>query len=325
MNQPAKHMQAILCHAYGDAEVMALGNQPIPKPNKKQVLIKVEYSSVSSGDARIRRADPCLIRLIFGLFKPRQKILGGDCSGEIVQLGADVTEFKLGDKVLACSGPSFGGNAQYMVIDAQQAIVVLPAGISTEQAIALPFGGAAALYFLQDLANIQAGQRLLVNGASGAIGVMAVQLAKYFSAHVTALCSEKNHRLVTELGADKCIDYHQHDIYQMNEKYDVILDTQGNLGFSRSKKILNHNGKFLAVVAGLMAFLNMPLNRFRAHKILPGVALERKKDLITLLELYQRGVIKPVIDQQVSLAQVPQMHAYVDQGHKKGTIIVKVA
>ncbi len=318
-------MKAIAWTKYGSPEVLELREFEKPSPKKDEVLIKIHASSVTAGDSRLRAFKVPMgfwlpTRLAFGVLKPRKPIPGMDISGEIESVGEDVKLFKKGDKVYGTTGIKLGANAEYTCLSENSALVKKPNSVTHEQAAAIIFGGLAALHFLRDKANIQKGQKVLVNGASGAVGTASVQLAKYFGAEVTGICSTSNIELVESLGAKKVIDYTKEDFARNGEIYDVILDTVGNLSLTRCKKSLMKQGKLILINAGLLT----NLLSIAKKNLICGVAGENKEGLDFLGERIEAGDIKAVIDRIHPLAQTAEAHRYVDTGHKKGNVVIAV-
>ncbi|NOQ73110.1 MAG: zinc-binding dehydrogenase [Crocinitomix sp.] len=317
-------MKAAICTSYGKPEVLQLKNVEKPTPKDDQILLKIYSSSVTSGDARIRRADPYIIRLIFGFKRPRKSILGVVVAGEVESVGNNVSKFKVGDKVFGTTGMSFGAHAQYQCISEEGTLAVIPENMSYQAAAAIPFGGTAALHFLRK-GEISKGQKVLVFGASGALGTAAIQLAKERGAEVTAVCSGGNANLVSDLGADKVIDYTKTDFTQNGVKYDVIFDTVGKSSFSKGMKSLKKDGTMLLASAsvGLMlrgAFSSM----FGSKKVHSGVIKETAEDMRFFKELIEAGKLKAVVDKVYSLEEISLAHAHVDGGHKKGNVIISM-
>jgi 2-desacetyl-2-hydroxyethyl bacteriochlorophyllide A dehydrogenase len=325
-------MKAIVYTKYGPPDVLELKEVEKPTPKDNEVLVKVYATSVTTGDCNARGfifVPPgfgFLPRLMFGLRKPKQTILGMELSGEIETVGKDVKLFRKGDQVFGITGANFGTYAQYVCLAEDTRLVIKPANMTYEEAAAIPFGATTALFFLRDVAKIQRGQKVLIIGASGCVGTYAVQLAKYYGAEVTGVCSTANLELVKSLGADKVIDYTQEDFTQNGETYDIIFDmVVGKTSFARCKGSLKQNGLYLAGAGGLQEFIQMAWTSMTGgKKAIAGMAPDRQEDLLFLKELIEAGKIKPVIDRRYPLAQTADAHRYVDQGHKKGSVVITV-
>jgi NADPH:quinone reductase-like Zn-dependent oxidoreductase len=318
-------LKAIVYTKYGAPDVLQLieVEKPIPKDN--EVLIRVYATTVTSGDCNMRKAIPYAMRIFTGLTKPRITTLGSELAGEIEAVGKNVRLFKEGDQVFSGTGLSLGANAEYICLHEEGAVAVKPVNMTYEEAAAVPFGATTSLYFLKDKGNIQSGQKVLINGASGALGTYAVQLAKHFGAEVTGVCSTTNVELVKSLGADKVIDYTKEDFTKSSQTYDIIFDTVGKTSFSRCKSLLKEKGIYLTAVAGLPEFAQMILtSMIGTKKLIAGVTSARKEDLVFLKELIEAGKIKSVIDRRYTMEQTIEAHSYVEKGHKKGSVVITV-
>jgi NADPH:quinone reductase-like Zn-dependent oxidoreductase len=294
-------------------------------------LIKIYATTVTSGDYRARnlnlstRIMGLLFGFNFGLTSPKNTILGSELAGEIEAVGKDVKQFKEGDQIFAATGEGFGGYAEYICLPEDGELALKPANISYEVAAAVPVGAHTALHFLRDKANIQSGGKVLIYGASGGVGTYAVQLAKYFGAEVTGVCSTTNLDLVKSLGADKVIDYTKEDFTQSDEIYDIIYETVGKSSFSSGLKSLKENGTCLAGNPRMSEMVQMGWTSMRSSKeVVFGPAPGGKEDLITLKELLEQEKIKPVIDRSYPLEQIVEAHRYADKGHKKGHVVITV-
>jgi NADPH:quinone reductase-like Zn-dependent oxidoreductase len=325
-------MKAIVYTQYGSPDVLHLEEVAKPALKDNEVLIRVHAATVTAGDVNVRGftfVPPGfgpVPRLMFGLRRPRISILGTELAGEIEAVGKEVTTFKKGDQVFGIGSDRFGAYAEYTCRPEAGALTLKPANLTCEEAAAVPFGAGTALYFLRDRTKIQRGQKVLVNGASGGVGVYAVQLAKYYGAEVTGVCSPANLELVKSLGADKVIDYTQQDFTQNGETYDVIVDTvAGKNSFSRCKGSLKQHGLYLAVAGGPKELVQMLWTSITGgKKVAFGASPESKEDLVFIKELLEAGKIKPVIDRRYPLEQTAEAHRYVDKGHKKGSVVITV-
>ncbi|NNE02920.1 MAG: NAD(P)-dependent alcohol dehydrogenase [Eudoraea sp.] len=320
-------MKAITTRQYGTPDVLTLEDIAQPNPKSKELLIKVSASAVTSGDARIRGLNvpfgfKFITRLLFGFNKPKQPVLGTVFSGVVAATGNEVTEFKEGDEVFGASN-NFGSHAEYVVVPESGPIAIKPANCSFNEAAAIPFGALTSLKYLRDFCKIKAGEKILINGASGALGVYGVQLAKYFGAHVTGMCSTANVSLVKSLGADAVIDYTTTDFTKNGEAYDIIYDTVGKITFSQSKKSLTKNGRLLLAAAGLPQYFQvLSTSLFSKKKVIAGVAVFNKKDIAVIKELVSSGKLRSVIGKQFPLSETKEAHIYVDTGHKVGSAVI---
>jgi NADPH:quinone reductase-like Zn-dependent oxidoreductase len=320
-------MKAAVYHRYGPPEVVRIEEVPRPDPKTNELLIRVKATTVSAGDSRLRsaRVPPgfgVMMRLGFGLVGPRKPILGWEFAGDVAAVGASVSRFAPGDRVF---GVRMGSHAEY-VVASEDSVAPMPRNLGYEDAAALVFGGMTSLFYLRDKARIQPRERVLINGASGAVGTAAVQLAKHFGATVTGVCSGANVELVRSLGAARVIDYATENFSQGGDTYDIILDAVGNCTFSRCERALSPGGRLLLVVGSLGQMLGAMLRPSRAgRKVLTGVGTARREDLLFLGELAESGAFKPVIDRTYPLARIAEAHAYVDTGRKKGSVVITLS
>jgi len=326
LNQTKIHtkMKAIVYTHYGSPEVLQLKEVEKPIPHGNEVLVRIKATAANSGDIRMRKADPFAVRFIFGFTKPKKNILGTVFSGEVESIGDQVTRFKIGDQVFGHTDMNFGAYAEYKSVPENASISLKPENISHHEAAVVPFGGVTALHFIKK-ANIKSGQKVLINGASGAVGSAAVQLAKHFGAIVTAVCSTENIDLMKSLGAHKVIDYTKEDFTKNDEKYDVIFDTVNKVPFSPGIKSLNKDGLLILSAAGMSEMLQgFWTSITSSKKVMTGVISHSAEGIIFLKELIDTGKLKPVIDRTYSLAQMAEAHVYVEKGHKKGNVAIDV-
>ncbi len=317
-------MKAAAYFQYGQPDVLQIKEIEKPMPKENEILLKVKATAVNSGDVRLRKADPFAVRFIFGLIKPKINILGTVFSGEVESVGKAVKQFKAGDSIFGHTDMSFGAYAEYKSLPENASIALKPANISYKEAAVIPFGGVTALHFIKK-AMIKPGQKVLVVGASGAVGSAAVQLAKSFGADVTGVCSTTNIALVKSIGADKVIDYTKEDFTQNGEIYDVIFDTVKAISVSRSLKSLSKNGIMILSAAGMPEMLQgLWISMTSSKKVLTGVISHTAEDISFLKGLIEVDKLKPVIDKTYPLEQIAEAHAYVEKGHKKGNVAIEV-
>ena len=317
-------MKAAVYFQYGTPQVLRIEDVEKPTPKEDEILIRVKATAVNSGDWRLRKADPFAVRFIFGLFKPKIKILGSVFSGVVESVGKNVKLFKVDDFVFGHTDMSFGSYAEYKCLPENGSIALKPSNMTHLEAAVIPFGGVTAWHFIKKAA-IKPGQKVLVVGASGAVGSAAVQLAKSFGANVTGVCSTANIALVKSIGADKVIDYTKEDFTRNGETYDVIFDAVKTISVSGSLKSLNRNGIMILSAAGISEMLQgLWISRINKKKVLTGVISHTAADIIYLKELIEKDKFKPVIDRTYMLEQIAEAHAYVEKGHKKGNVAIEV-
>lgn len=315
-------MKAAVYTNYGGPEVLQIKEVANPTPKDNELLVRIHATAVNSGDWKVRKAEPAAVRLFFGLTKPRIPILGAVFAGEVVAVGNKVTLYKVGDKIYGSTGMGMGAYAEYKCLPESAVISLMPNKTSFAEAAVIPFGAMTAMDFLRK-ANIQPGQKVLVYGASGAVGTAAVQLARYFGAEVTGVCSTRNVALVKSLGADHVIDYTQQDFTENGVIYDVIFETVNKISFAKSKQSLRKNG---ILILGASSFSEMLLslwvNLTGSVKVYTGLIAERTEDLAFFKTLVEKGAFKPVIDKTFPLEQIAAAHAYVEAGHKRGNVAI---
>ena len=341
MTEPnTRVMKAAVYGRYGPPEVVNIKPVTMPIIKADQVLVRVHATSVTTGDARLRAWDiPSLLfsipaRFMIGLTKPRKSILGTSVAGVIEQVGEDVTQLRIGQRVLGSTEMEFGAHAEYAATAGIGLTQPIPDDLGFEDAAALCFGGSAAIYFLHDLANVQKEQRVLIIGASGALGVAGIQYAKHLGAYVTAVCSGSNHDLVRSLGADEVIDYTKEDFtkrsIELSSRFDAVYDAVGKSSRNKCKHLMKPGGTFLPAVMRAPELFQMIwtplLSRIKPSTIRTksGVAFTKAEYLSKLLSLVDRGAMKAVIDRSYPLDKIVEAHRYVDSGHKRGNVIVKV-
>jgi len=322
-------MKAAIYEKYGPPEVVVVKDIEKPNPKSDEVLVRIRATTVSAADWRFRRADPVIVRFMNGLFAPRKiQILGMEFAGTVESVGGAVTRFQEGDSVFGSTGFKFGTHAEYVCVPEEAPMATLPANLTSDEAAAVMFGGVSALYFLKK-AEIRAGQNVLVYGASGSVGVFAVQLAKHFGAQVTGVCSTANLDLVMSLGADKVVDYTREDFSTAGRVYDIVLDTVGKSGYARSLRSLKRGGAYVLVggsgrawsmLAGALRKLWVSVTS--STKVIGGVAGGPSKALPVLKGLLEEGKLRTVIDRRYQLDQIVEAHQYVEAGHKRGHVLV---
>jgi NADPH2:quinone reductase len=320
-------MKAIVYTKYGPPEVLQVKEVEKPVPRDTEVLIKIYATTVTAADGMMRRAETFMSRIILGLRKPRKKyrIPGLELAGEIESVGKDVTRFRRGDQVYGFRGFGTGACAEYKCMPEKGSLAIKPANMTYEDAAASVDGATTALFFLRDKAHIQSGDKVLINGASGSIGTFAVQLARYFGADVTGVCSTANVELVKSLGADRVIDYTKEDFTTRSETYDIIFDTVGKSSFSRCKGSLKKNGRYLVTTGGGMIknyVITLWTSLIGGKKFIYAMSIEKTEALMFLKELIEAGKIKPVIDRRYPLEHIVEAHRYVEKGHKKGNVVI---
>jgi NADPH:quinone reductase-like Zn-dependent oxidoreductase len=330
-------MKAIVCEKYGQPEVLQLKEVAKPTPKDNEVLIRIHATSVNFGDLMARNFKavsprkfnmPFLIWVIskisFGIHRPKITIQGSEFAGEIDSIGKDVKRFKIGDQVFGFSMQTFGTYAEYLCLPENGVLAIKPSNLAYEQAAVVPYGSIMALNLLRKV-NIKPGQKVLVNGASGGIGSMAVQLAKHFGAEVTGVCGTPRLEFVKSLGADQVVDYTKEDFTQNDETYDLIFDILGKGSFSKFKSSLKPNGILLFASFKIKQLVQMLWTSLAgSRKVICAFAPGSAEDLMTIKELFEAGKIKASIDRRYPLEQIAEAHRYVEQGYKKGNVVITV-
>ena len=323
-------MKAIVYHEYGSPDVLKCEETEKPVPRDGEVLIKVRAASVNPLDWRLMKGKPSILRIFFGLRKPRQSRPGVDVAGEVEAVGTNVTQFKAGDEVF---GACRGAFAEYACTAASK-VAMKPDNVTFEQAASVNVAGLTALQGLRDKGKIQPGSKTLVNGAAGGVGTFAVQIAKSFGAHVTGVCSTRNIDMVRSIGADEVIDYTQNDFTTSSQRFDLILDCVGNHSFSECRRVLNPNGRLVGVGAPhdpsmvlLLAQMikELLLSVFVSQKAVMFIAKSSQDDLTLLGELIATGKLEPVIDRRYGLSEVADAVRHVEEGHARGKVIIDFA
>ncbi|WP_029040086.1 NAD(P)-dependent alcohol dehydrogenase [Cucumibacter marinus] len=325
-------MRAILAERYGGPEVLRLAELPKPVPADNQVLIRIHATVATPPDCAYRKADPFIVRFFAGFIRPKNQVLGDSLSGVIEAVGKDVTRFKPGDEVFGATCEVLGAYAEYITLCENGALAKKPEGISHGEAAGLAEGFLTAMPFMRDHGRVEPGKTVLINGASGNVGSLAVQIAKRLGAEVTGVCSGRNTDMVLGLGADRVIDYTKQDFTLGAGRYDVIFDAVGKSSFGHCRPVLNRQGVYLTTVPTLSAVTRMLMGRILGGKgkraIFAPTGLrkphEKAKDLRLLADWAEAGAIRLIIDRRYPLADMAKAHAYVDTGRKRGSVVIEV-
>lgn len=323
-------MKAAVVERYGPPENVAMRDVPTPAPTDREVLIRIHATTVSSGDCRVRGANfprgfGPLARLALGWSGPRRSILGTECAGTIAAVGSRVSRFRVGEEVFAFTGLKFGNHAEYIVMPEDAAVVAKPGSLSFDEAAALSFGGSTALYFLRDRARIRSGERILINGAGGNVGIAAVQIARHLGAHVTAVCSAGKADRVKSLGAEIAIDYRSDNFAAAGERWDVVVDTVGNLTVGACRPVLGKGGRLILLAAGLPELFAAPFHSATGNfTVIGGTAPGRLSDLLALKEFHEAGAYRPVTDSRFAFDDIVAAHRRAEAGGKTGSVVVTV-
>jgi NADPH:quinone reductase-like Zn-dependent oxidoreductase len=329
LSKDGEQMKAVLARCYGAPDILEFTNVTKPSPASDEILVKVQAASVNPLDWHQMRGSPYIVRLGGGLGAPTDPRIGVDFAGTVEAVGGDVTRFKPGDEVFGAAGGAF---AEYVTIRETRTVVHKPANMSFEQAATVPIAAITALQALRDKGQLQAGQKVLINGASGGVGTFAVQIAKSMGAEVTGVCSTRNLDMVRSIGADHVFDYKQEDYTRSGQHYDLIIDMVGNHSPLVNREVLTPNGK-LVIVGGpkgnwlgpLMGMIKaMLVGPFVDQEMLTLMARLKADDLATLADLMQSGKVTPVIDRRYSLSDIPAAIGYSEEGHVRGKIAVYI-
>ena len=326
-------MKAVVTTEYGPPEVLQLHEVEKPSPKDNELLIKIYATTVTAGDCEMRSLKlplgyQLMLRMGFGIRRPRNKIPGTELAGEIEAVGKDVKRFKEGDQVFGSAGMGFGANAEYICLpeepgEMEGGVVIKPANMTYEEAATVPFGGRDSLHFLR-LGNIQSGQKILINGAGGSIGTCAIQLANYYGAEVTAVDSTAKLDMLRSIGADHVVDYTRKDFTESGEIYDVIFDVVGKISFSRSEKSIKPNGTYLLANPVSQMVQAMWTRMTSSRKVVMETASGAIEDLVFLRTLIEDGTIGTVIDRSFPLEEIVEAHRYVEKGGKLGNVVITV-
>ena len=321
-------MKAVVQDRYGPPEVLRIEEVEQPVPKDDEVLIRVRASTVTQTDTHARRADLFLWRLVFGLRRPRSRTLGVELAGEVVAVGSAVRQFKVGDEVFGHPSTLFGAHAEYLCVSERAALALKPAGMSFQEAAAVCDGASQALDTLRQ-ADVREGRRVVIYGASGSLGSAAVQLAKHFGAHVTAVCGTDHVELVRSLGADEVVDYRQQDFTKNGQTYDAIIDAVGKYSFRRGRRSLKPGGIYVATDGGRFMVETIALlvvTRWVGSKrVRSGIGRRRKEDVLFLKELIEAGEFRAVVDRRYPMDQAVEAHRYVETWHKAGNVVLTIA
>jgi len=304
-------MKAVICTNYGPPEVLQIQEVPKPLPNDNQILVKIIATAINSGDVRVRSFDvkgfmKVIMRLVLGISKPRKPILGTVFSGVVESIGDTVSKFKIGDKVFGMTGYKFGTYAEYIAVNQNSNVLEMPKNSTYEEAAAIIFGGQTAIHFLNKVKIAKKlNQKILIIGATGSVGIAAIQIAKHHNANATAVCSSNGHKLVSELGVKNIVLYDKEDFTKQTEKFEIIFDAVGKSNKNQCKNLLSENGVFVSVSS--------------------GYASETIQQLQLLKDLFEKGAFKATIDKIFPMDKIVDAHRYVDTGRKKGNVVIKIS
>lgn len=325
-------MKAVVYTKYGPPDILQLKEVEKPTPKDNEVLIKIHATTVNRTDCGFLRAKPWIVRFFSGLFKPKNTILGNEFAGEIIKTGKNVTDFRVGDKVFGYDDVKFGGHAEYKVMSSSSMIATIPLKMTYKEAAPILEGAHYSLYYIR-ASKISKDTRVLIYGATGAIGSAGVQIIKQLGAHVTAVCGSKNVKLVKQLGADKAIDYEKEDFTKISQRFDVVFDAVGKSSFGKCKTILKPGGVYTSSELGRLAqnpilgLLSKIFGRVpgqKGKKALFPIPKNRSEDVRFLKELVEQGKFKPVIDRTYTFDEIVKAYKYVEKGQKTGNVVIRV-
>ncbi|GHA26063.1 alcohol dehydrogenase [Salinimicrobium marinum] len=323
-----KKMKAMLAMGYGSPDVLQLKEVEIPTPSPNEVLVKVKTSSATTADTMMRTGKPYIGRLFLGFKKPKHPIPGTGFAGIVEEVGTKVNSLKVGDRVFGETTLGFSANAEYLTVSGNGVVLLMPENMDFNEAASFGDGHLTSYNFLKEIAEVQPGERVLINGASGALGTSAVQIAKYFGSHVTAVCSSRNFELVKSLGADELMDYRKKDFTKSGQKFDYVYDTVGKSSFKKCRKILSEKGIYLSPVLKMSLLIDMlKTSLTRKKKAIFQATGTKGNDklrvlLINVLDIYKEGKLKTVVDRQFTLEKLGDAHKYIETGHKRGNVII---
>jgi NADPH:quinone reductase-like Zn-dependent oxidoreductase len=322
-------MKAIKCIKYGSPNVLKIVNIEKPKLKDNQILVKNYATSVTIADCRVRGfVVPSSFwlpaRLALGFSKPRQSILGGELSGKIEGIGKNIKKYNVGDEIFAFTGHKLGSYAEYIILSENDCIAIKPKNLTFGQSAVLSFGGITALHFLEK-AKLQKNEKILIYGASGSVGTYAIQLAKYFGAFVTGICGTNNLNMIKEIGADSVLDYTKTDLSDINEKYDIVFDAVGKGDITKSIALIRPNGRYIHLVTDPLTELRIRRKlKNTMVKLIGGTYNANLKQIEYIRKMAVENIIKPVIDKYFNFNEIVSAHEYVDKGHKKGNVVIKI-
>ncbi|GMK37608.1 NADPH:quinone reductase [Paenibacillus sp. CCS19] len=320
-------MRAMVQLSYGSPEVFVMQEVAKPTPGNKELLIRIKAAKVGPSDCAFRKGNPFMIKLLYGLSRPKFPIGGCELAGVIEAVGEEVQHFKPGDRVLGMSVKNFGAFAEYKCLSADSPLALIPDNITFEEAVGVCDGGATALTFLRDKAHLREGQKVLIYGASGSVGIYAVQLARYYGAEVTGVCSGANEGLVRNAGADFVLDYKKEDFTKADKAYDIIFDAVGKCSFSDCRRVLSDKGMYLTTAPRLSTLMQMMwTSMFKGRRAVFAAAglMQNKSNLNFLMDLTNNGTLHAVIDRRFPLERLPDAHQYVETERKRGNVIIQL-